>query len=153
MNANVNWVNDAALAGRAPKGGCIGVDGKFRKGGEFEAFYVPRPVMPQIDPDKLTSLIEFCSERGIAVIEVTHDPADLHFHQRVNMARVESMPDDAYNSRILISSDGYVIDGNHRATAHKLRNEPAPCLQIEADFEVAMTLIFEFPDTYDGDAA
>lgn len=34
---------------RAPSGGHTGLDGKFRRGGEFEPFYVPRQDMPQVD--------------------------------------------------------------------------------------------------------
>ena len=44
---------------RAPKGGEEGVNGHHYKGGEFLPFYVPRPVMPQIEHHDLNALIRF----------------------------------------------------------------------------------------------
>lgn len=146
-----DWV-DASLTRRAPHGGAVGIDGKARHGGAFEPFYIPRPLMPQIEEADLTAFVQWAAWEGVAVLEVEREADALRFHQRVNMARVRTMPPDLMAKPLLISRDGYVLDGNHRAAAHKLAGSPAPCLEVQADFQDAMRLLFSFAGTTDGQA-
>ena len=115
---------------------------------KLHSHYVPRSVMPQIDEADLPALISFVTEHGVRVTEVTRSPDQLHFHQRVNLHRVATMPQAVYDKPLLISRDGYVLDGNHRAVAHKQRGEPASAIQLDATFLGAMRLLFSFPKTY-----
>jgi hypothetical protein len=133
---------------RTPAGGEIGCDGHYRRGGEFEPFYIPRPVMPQVDEADQSALFDFIKNGGVDVVELVVPVEQLFFHQRVDMKLVADLPPEAYNKPVLTSRDGFVLDGNHRAVAHKLRGDPVPCNQIEADFEDAMRLLFAFPKTY-----
>lgn len=110
--------------------------------------YVPRSVMPQIDEADLPALCEWVESCGVRVTEVTRSPDQLRFHQRVNLHRVATMPQVVYDKPLLVSRDGYVLDGNHRAVAHKQRNEPARCIELDATFLGAMRLLFSFPRTY-----
>jgi hypothetical protein len=142
-----NWY-DQPLHHHAQRGGEVGVDGKLRRGGEFEPFYVPRSVMPQVDEADMPALLRWVSVHGCSVTEVVRSADQLRFHQRVEMSRVVSMPSEVYEKPLLISRDGYVLDGNHRATAHKLKGEPADCMMIDADFQRAMQLLFSFAKTY-----
>jgi hypothetical protein len=115
---------------------------------KLHSYYVPRSVMPQIDEADLPALCEWASSRGVGVATVTLTADQLHFHQRVNLHRVATMPQAIYDKPLLISRDGYVLDGNHRAVAHKQRGEPARCIQLDASFLCAMRLLFSFPRTY-----
>lgn len=141
------WVNDAALAERAPAGGCVGVDGHYRRGGEFEPFYVPRMVMPQVHHHDYTALFEWAAFKGIEVSTVERSTDELKFRQHVDVKTLHVSPKN-YDKPILISSDGFVLDGNHRATAHKLKGDPVTCIMFDADFESAMKLLFSFAGTY-----
>jgi hypothetical protein len=145
---NFHWF-EHPLHSRAPCGGEEGVDGRFYRGGEFEAFYIPRPVMPQVDEADQADLIAFIRERGIEVTEETVPPEDLHFHQRVDMKKVHAMAQDVLDKPLLVSLDMYVLDGNHRAAGHKQVGTPANCIVIGAKFEDAMAVIYAFPKTYE----
>lgn len=134
---------------RAPKGGEEGVNGEMYKAGEFEPFYVPRAVMPQVDETDLGELLAFIRERGIAVIETMISPELLRFHQQVDMKKVHAMDADVLAKPLLVSLDDYVLDGNHRAAGHKIQGTSAVCLQIMAEFEDAMAVIYAFPKTYE----
>jgi len=143
---------DQPLHTRAPAGGETGLDGTYRRGGEFEPFYVPRPLMPQVDEEDLDSLITFAFFKGVSIFPAERSPSALFFHQRVDSHKVKDMVEAVYLKPILVSRDGFVLDGNHRATAHKQRDEDAECLLVDTDFEEAMQILFAFPKTYVLDA-
>lgn len=148
MALNFHWF-EHELHTRAPAGGEEGVDGRFYTGGEFEPFYIPRPVMPQIDEVDLPDLILFIRERGVVVEEVEIDPNELLFHQRVDMNKVHKLDPKVLAKPLLTSIEPYVLDGNHRAAGHKLEGTKAPAYRIAAKFEDAMALLFAFPKTYE----
>jgi len=143
----VDWFNHP-IHGRSPKGGEVGVDGQYRKGGEFEPFYVPRQVMPQIDEADLLAFVEFATFNGVEVEDREVDITELKFHQRVDMVKVHNLTEDELAKPLLVSEDLFVLDGNHRAVGHKLNGTPARCLVIKAVFEQAIGLLFSFPGTY-----
>ena len=111
--------------------------------------YVPRPFMPQVDEADQQALIEWLTFKGVEVTQVTVQPDRLQFAQHVDFNKVEAMSDDVYAKPIWVSRDGFVLDGNHRATAHKLRGDAVEALQVELDFEEAIGAIFSFAGTYD----
>lgn len=132
----------------APAGGHIGLDGKYRRGGEFEPFYVPRTRMPQIDESDLVDLLAFLARHSVHVSIAVVEPNDLRFHQRVFENRVPPLGDDLLDKPLLVSSEGYVLDGNHRATAHKRYGTRPVCFILHKDFLDSMALLFQFPKTY-----
>jgi hypothetical protein len=132
----------------APAGGTVGLDGHYRRGGEFEPFYVPRQDMPQIDEGDLIPLIVHLTKKRVNVRNALVPPDDLLFHQHVFESRIPASTSPDMERPLLVSGDGYVLDGNHRAVAHKRLGTRPPCLIIDADFTEAMALLFSFPRTY-----
>lgn len=133
---------------RAPAGGAIALDGKYRRGGEFEPFYVPRRDMPQIDEGDLLALITHLTRKKVHVVSELVDPNRLFFHQHVDETRIPPLGSPDLDKPLLVSSEGYVLDGNHRATAHKRYGTRPVVLRLHADFTDSMKLLFSFPKTY-----
>lgn len=92
--------------------------GKHYKRGEFVPFYVPRLYMPQILPQFLPDAFVQAFSDGLAPDFDVVTPESLHAHQRVNHALAKAMDPVDFQRPILISSDGYILDGNHRWWAH-----------------------------------
>lgn len=139
---------DRPLDRRAPQGGERGCDGVMRRGGEFEPFYVPRPVMPQVDEKDLPALLRFASARGVVVRLERRAPDTLKFHQRVSAFHVRQMDAATMAKPVLASGDGFILDGNHRLAAHKRDGSELDVITLELDFEAAIALLFQFPATY-----
>lgn len=140
---------DQPLHRRAAPGGEAGLDGKVRRGGQFLPFYVPREIMPQIDEVHLPALVKFALDRDVSVAFQAVDAHALRAHQRINLTHALSMPPEVLFKPLLVSSDGYVLDGNHRWWAHVHTDlAVAPTIRIGLPFEAAVGLLFEFPETY-----
>lgn len=133
---------------RAPAGGERGVDGRERKGGEFEPFYVPRPAMPQVDEAAFPALLRYCSAHGVVVRLARRDPFALHLHQRIDWAHVHALDAATLAKPVLVSADGYVLDGNHRTAGHRLAHAPIETVELELGFEAAVRFLFGFPGAY-----
>ena len=133
---------------RAPAGGSIGLDGKFRRGGEFEPFYVPRQNMPQVDEGDYIALLVHLARKGAAPEVLVASPDDLLFHQRVFEQFIPAFESPEMAKPLLVSREGYVLDGNHRAAAHKRYGTKPVVIVIHANFTEAMKLLFSFPRTY-----
>ncbi len=145
--ANVtNWWDH--LHARAPKGGEIGIDGSFRRGGEIEPFYIPRPVMPQVDEADQPALIDFIKGQGVKVVHKVVGPDEIKPHQRIEMVHVKEMPKGVLSKPILGSIEPFILDGNHRWMDHKLVGSKMKLIQIMLSFDEAIGLLFKFPKTY-----
>lgn len=133
---------------RAPRGGEIGVDGRERRGGEFEPFYVPRLVMPQLDESDYPAFLSYCNGAGVAVEAVTLPPSAVRPHQRVDLAKVRAMGSDALAKPILVSEEPFILDGHHRwAEAARIGAE-LQALRLSLSFESAVAFMFGFPRVY-----
>jgi hypothetical protein len=110
---------------------------------------VPRPFMPQIDDEDHPALLEFLKVKGVPHKQVWLDPGDLHFDQKVSMDLVHEMPPNVYAQPIWVSNEPTVLDGNHRATAHRERGDTVEAVQIDLPFEKAIEVLFSFNGTYD----
>jgi hypothetical protein len=110
--------------------------------------YIPRRLMPQVDGADLTALMEWLAWKGIGVTSVTVQPSQLQFRQKVDYDKARTMPAAEYIKPVLISDDGVVLDGNHRAEAHIMRNEPEHCLKLSLPFQQAIGALFSFAGTY-----
>lgn len=142
---------DEPLPARAPTGGLIDpLNGRAYKGGELLPFYVPRPVMPQVDEAAYPALLAFAKAWDIEVdLETGIDPATLRAHQRIDPIRAAEMPPEVLAKPILVSLDGYILDGNHRWLAHVHLDAALTAYRIDLPFEAAIRLLFDFPGTYD----
>lgn len=143
----MSWF-DKDLSRRAPAGGAIGLDGHFRRGGEFEPFYVPRQDMPQIDLGDYIALFSHLARRGIRISTAVADPDMLIFHQHVFPQFVPPRGSIDLDKPLLVSAEGYVLDGNHRAAAHKRDGTSPVVIIIPRDFKDSMKALFSFPKTY-----
>lgn len=139
---------DNSLSRRAPAHGAIGLDGQYRRGGEFEPFFIPRQLMPQVDEEDLVALLAFLTKRKTHISIRQVDPDDLLFHQHVFEDRVPAIDSADMNKPLLVSAEGYVLDGNHRATAHKRYGTRPVVFRLATDFTDSMKLLFSFPKTY-----
>lgn len=133
---------------RAPSGGHTGLDGKFRRGGEFEPFYVPRQDMPQVDEVDYIPLLVHLAKKRANVEVLTASPDSLLFHQHVYEQYIPALGSPDMDKPLLISKEGYVLDGNHRAAAHKRYGTQPVVIVIHRDFTDALRLLFSFPKTY-----
>lgn len=141
---------ETPLARRAPAGGIVDpLNGLQYHGGEFLPFYVPRPVMPQIDEADYPAFIDFAQARGCHVEQELVEPAKLRAHQRIDPIHADAMPPEVRRKPIFASADSYVLDGNHRWLLHALERSPIHVLRLSLRFEPAVALMFEFPRTYD----
>lgn len=133
---------------RAPVHGEFGVNGKMYKGGEWLPFYIPRAVMPQIDEKDYPDFFEFVKSKNVLFVPKTFFPKELRAHQRVSMDKAKHMDAGNLAKPILVSRDHFVLDGNHRWTAHVLNGTQVPAFELELEFEASIELMFAFPKTY-----
>jgi len=146
-NENGWWLRP--LDRHAPTGGEIGLDGIYRKGGEFLPFYVPREIMPQVDEEDTPELISFARAEGVRVTEGKIDPEWVKPHQRIAMDKVHAMPDSLLLKPCLISVEPNILDGNHRWMKHHLtHSKEMPFVRFHLEFGKAIDLIFRFPKSY-----
>lgn len=143
----MTWFENA-LGRRAPAGGATGLDGKFRRGGEFEPFYVPRQNMPQVDEGDLLPLLCHLAKSHVQVITELVAPNELLFHQHVFEDRIPAPDSPDMHKPLLVSLEGYVLDGNHRAAAHKRYGTRPVIFRLTTDFKDSLRAIFSFPKTY-----
>lgn len=137
---------DRPLDRRAPAGGEIGVDGRARKGGEFEPFYVPRPVMPQIDEADYPALHAFAATQGVSMDPCTLATDALRAHQRVDAIILREMPASVLSKPVLASGDLFILDGNHRWAAHKKLHLPqVAAIKVGLEFEEAIRFLLFLP--------
>jgi hypothetical protein len=122
--------------------------GKRYRGGEFLPFYVPRPVMPQIEEEDYPEFLAFARERDVRVTARLYQPQMLRPHQRLDRFHAERMPQSVEAKPCYVSRELFILDGNHRWMLHVRHNTMVPCLEIELDFERAIELMFDFPKTY-----
>lgn len=120
-------------------------EGARDREGRFEPFYVPRPIMPQIDVADYPALMIFLFERNVLVKHVTCDPRTLRFHQRVSEKLVRRMSPEQEAKPILISSDLYVLDGNHREERHLEDGSECACIRLGLPFGEAIDILLAFP--------
>ena len=149
MTIQVEPWYERPLDHRAHKGTELGVNGFEYKGGEFMPFYVPRPVMPQIEHHDLNALIRFVRQNRVWVRRDTYVPQRLHNHQRINWDPHRWNAKTA-NHPVLIAVDYFILDGNHRWYGHLKMGGSVPVVQIGLPFEPAVELLFQFPKTTAG---
>lgn len=109
--------------------------------------WIDRSAMPQIDEADLTALVEWLAFKGVTVETVTLSSKALRFRQSVER-HLAPMPKAVYDKPVLIASDRYVLDGNHRARAHKLNGDSCRCLRLSCGFSEALEALFSFAGTY-----
>jgi hypothetical protein len=108
---------------------------------------VPRSDMPQIKAGDRSSLVQYLRARGVDYTEDSVDAGALKPTQaeyspaKVAQAREFTGTDRA----ILVSSDGYIVDGHHQAMAKAEDGEQARVIRLEAPIAELLPMVREFP--------
>lgn len=125
------------------------LNGKEYTTGEFLPFYVPRPIMPQIDESDYDDFLRFVASKGVAVAHKKVSTRDVRPHQRIDKIAIQRMPEAARQKPVFISIDGYILDGNHRWAFHiMMHDQELPAIELGLPFEEAIKLMFSFEKTY-----
>lgn len=123
--------------------------GKHYTSGEFLPFYVPRAFMPQVDEQYTVRMLADAINGGIAAWMKVVDPRTLRAHQRIDHARAAAMTDEVRAKPIIVSSDGYVVDGNHRWWAHvKAGSTAIATFTLQKPFQDAINWLNTLPYVY-----
>jgi hypothetical protein len=119
-----------------------------------DALGVPRARMPQVQAKDRPELVEYLKGQGIRVNTETVDPASLRPTQaEYAPAKVAAAANIVAAERaagkpvrpVMVSSDGYVIDGHHQWMAAKEAGEQVPVVRVGVPIAQAMTAIRDFP--------
>ncbi|HXE49561.1 MAG TPA: hypothetical protein VN663_14375 [Ramlibacter sp.] len=117
---------------------------------------VPREVMPQVKAEARGALTQFLAARGI-----THEPAReipaaslKPTQQEFSEAKVRQAQDYQGGERsILVSSDGYVLDGHHQWLAALANDQPVKAIQLNAPIAKLLDEVHEFPSAETAEGA
>lgn len=118
---------------------------------------IPRAEMPQIRADDRSALVQFLRARGVDYTNEEMLPGSLkptqaeYSQKKVDKAREF----DGGNRSILVSSDGYVVDGHHQWMA-KLTDAPReliPVIRLDAPIRNLLPLIGQMPSATTADGA
>ncbi len=104
--------------------------------------------MPQIKAEHRGALTQFLGARGVAheQVELTADelkPTQAEF----SPTKVQGMVGADIGRSILVSSDGYVLDGHHQWLAAKESGQPVKAIRLDAPIDELLPLAREFPSS------
>lgn len=133
-----------------------------RVGGEWVAFGpssgtlgVPRAQMPQVDAAHRGALVNYLKGQGITSEQAevpanSLKPTQAEFSEaKVRKASKRTGGDRA----ILVSSDGYVVDGHHQWLAKRQDGQPVKVLQLQAPISQLLPLVGDFPSARTAEGA
>jgi hypothetical protein len=108
---------------------------------------VPRASMPQIKAEHRGAMVNFLEARGIGHQEETVPATDLKPTQaEFSTKKVEKAKGYEGGDRsILVSSDGYVLDGHHQWMAKRDAGEPVKIIRLDAPIRELLPVVAEFP--------
>jgi len=108
---------------------------------------VPRAEMPQIRAAHRGALVNFLKARGIDSRAGEMPANDLKPTQaEFSPAKVEKARAFPGGDRsILVSSDGYVVDGHHQWLARRANGEPVKVIRLQAPIREVLAQAAEFP--------
>jgi N12 class adenine-specific DNA methylase len=162
--------SDAGPAGAAPAGPAAAADAGIRAsraqpaGSEWVGFPddlgslgIPRAEMPQIKGEHRGALIQFLDGRGIThdtVDELPPDslrPTQIEFSREKAAAWIE--PRDDSDRSVLVSSDGYVLDGHHQWMGALAGGRPVKAIRFDAPIRELLAAAYQFPSAKRSDGA
>lgn len=110
---------------------------------------VPRDQMPQIKAEHRGALVNFLKARGIDSRAEEVPANDLKPTQaEFSPAKVEKARAFKGGDRsILVSSDGYVVDGHHQWLAKRANGEPVKVIRLKAPIQQVLQQVAQFPST------
>ena len=108
---------------------------------------IARADMPQIKAEHRGAMVNYLAGRGIAHEEVEVAASDLKPSQaEFSPAKVRQALDFEGGDRaILISADGYVVDGHHQWLAARQKGEPVRAIRLDAPIREVLDAAAHFP--------
>jgi len=109
---------------------------------------VPRAEMPQVKAGDRSALVQYLRARGVEYEADAEIPAvDLKPTQaEFSPSKVkQAMEHQGGDRSILVSSDGYVVDGHHQWLAKREAGEPVKAIRLSAPIDELLPLVREFP--------
>lgn len=108
---------------------------------------IPRIAMPQIHADDYDALFEFLKGHGITFKRIKVKPDELKAIQKEfkDAGVVKALQKAKIKKSIIISSDKFVIDGNHRWLAAMNTKDTLDAIQFNAGVVRLLALIKKFP--------
>lgn len=116
---------------------------------------IPRAEMPQIKAEHRGAMTQFLKARGIEHEQATVQAAELKPTQaEFSPSKVaKAMEFDGGDRSILVSSDGYVLDGHHQWLAKRERGEQVDIIRFDAPIQQLVKQAHEFPSSTVADGA
>lgn len=112
---------------------------------------VPRSEMPQVKVAKRPALFEHLSAMGITSKRETAAAKDLKPTQaEYSQSKTDSAKDiepGGDRDVVMVSSDGYVLDGHHRWLAAAQQGKDVKVVRFSAPIDRLMDAVWRFPDT------
>lgn len=115
---------------------------------------IPRADMPQIAAEHRGALVNFLNARGIAHEMGEVDPSELkptqgEFEPRKVASMVESAGEGraATGRSILVSGDGFILDGHHQWKAALDTGRPLRVVRFDAPIQDLLRLAHQFPSS------
>jgi N12 class adenine-specific DNA methylase len=110
---------------------------------------IPRAEMPQVKSEHRGALVQFLGARGIAHESGGEVPAKSLKPTQAEYSRAKVdrfVATGAVGERaVLVSSDGYVLDGHHQWLGHAERGENIPVIRLDAPIRDLLKAVNEFP--------
>lgn len=110
---------------------------------------IPRAEMPQIKAEHRGAMVNFMNARGVQHEQVELDPSELKPTQaEFSPAKVKkAMEFDGGDRSILVSSDGFVLDGHHQWLSKREKGEPIKAIRLDAPIDELVNMANEFPSS------
>lgn len=116
---------------------------------------IPRAEMPQIKSEHRGAMTQFLKARGIEHEQATVQAAELKPTQaEFSPSKVaKAMGFEGGDRSILVSADGYVLDGHHQWLAKRERGESVDVIRFDAPITELVKQAHEFPSSTVADGA
>lgn len=114
---------------------------------------VPRAQMPQVKVARRGELLSFLEGRGIghARLELPADslkPTQAEYSPAKTDSAAHMVDEQTDRAAVLVSSDGYVLDGHHRWLARAEAHQPVWAIQFDAPIGRLLDAVMQFPGTH-----
>lgn len=116
---------------------------------DTQSLNLPRAEMPQVKAEHRGAMVNFLNARGVEHEADEVDAADLKPTQaEYSLEKVRRAQEFGGTDRsILVSSDGYVVDGHHQWLAKGNAGEPVKVIRLKAPVRDLLPLVREFPSS------
>ena len=108
---------------------------------------IPRAKMPQIKAEHRGAMVNFLKARGIDGQQETIPSAAIKPTQaEFSPAKVKQAMDyQGGNRSIIVSADGYVVDGHHQWLAARENGEPIPAIRLDQNIGDVLAALKDMP--------